>query len=280
MPVNCPSCGGPIERGQRFCMSCGAALAAPPPARQQQNAGQTAPAAEDIFAYTPPERRVRENPPAETWEAAPPPKKKDRGLNIALMICAALAIGVITFLVILLLGGKESGSNPAPNQPVATASSLNPGSGVLPSSASPLPPPEPSGNTAVIVPPTASAVPVPPSPTVTLVPASPSPAVTPSPTSTATSEYLLPESNTRYLTEADLKNLTHEQLCFARNEIFARHGRIFKTPQIAAYFNAKSWYHGTVEPENFKDSVFNKYELANISFIAEYEKKNFGGSYY
>ena len=57
-------------------------------------------------------------------------------------------------------------------------------------------------------------------------------------------------------------------------------GRIFKTPEIAAYFNTKSWYKGTVSPENFNEKVLNQYEWANISFIRDYENKYYGGSYY
>ena len=106
------------------------------------------------------------------------------------------------------------------------------------------------------------------------------PAPTPSPTPAPVSEYLLPESNSRYLTEADLSNLTWEQCCLARNEIFARHGRMFQTTEIANYFNSKSWYHGTIAPANFSETVLNEYERANVNFISQYESAHWGGSYY
>ena len=106
------------------------------------------------------------------------------------------------------------------------------------------------------------------------------PAPTPSPTPAPVSEYLLPESNSRYLTEADLSKLTWEQCCLARNEIFARHGRQFLTTEIANYFNSKSWYHGTIAPANFSESVLNEYERANVNFISQYESAHWGGSYY
>ncbi len=106
------------------------------------------------------------------------------------------------------------------------------------------------------------------------------PAPTPAPTPVPVSDYLLPESNSRYLTEADLKNLTWEQCCLARNEIFARHGRQFQTTEIANYFNGKSWYHGTIAPANFSETVLNEYERANVNFISQYESAHWGGSYY
>ena len=96
---------------------------------------------------------------------------------------------------------------------------------------------------------------------------------------TMSSEYLLPESNSRYLTLDDIDHLDHEHLCFARNEIYARHGWIFSVPQIANYFATKSWYVGTTLPANFNYGVLNAYEQANIKLIVDYEAQ-FGGSYY
>jgi len=93
------------------------------------------------------------------------------------------------------------------------------------------------------------------------------------------SEYLLPESNSAYLTVADIEHLDREHLCFARNEIYARHGWIFSVPQIAEFFSTKSWYEGTTLPANFNYNVLNEYEQANIKLIVDYEAR-FGGSYY
>ena len=83
--------------------------------------------------------------------------------------------------------------------------------------------------------------------------------------------YVCPGSNSRYLTEADVAGLDAWSLMIARNEIYARHGRKFNDPNLQAYFNKQSWYKGTIAPENFDPSVFNKYEEANIDFIRAYE---------
>ena len=40
------------------------------------------------------------------------------------------------------------------------------------------------------------------------------------------------------------------------------------------YFNSKSWYQGTVDPDTFdaqQGSIFNEYEIANIQKIEEWE---------
>lgn len=85
-------------------------------------------------------------------------------------------------------------------------------------------------------------------------------------------EYILPESDSRYLTDSDVRDLTANELMLARNEIYARHGRKFKDLEIQAYFNSQSWYKGTVEPDDFSTDVFNKYEKENLEFIKKYEK--------
>lgn len=84
---------------------------------------------------------------------------------------------------------------------------------------------------------------------------------------------------TRYLTDEEIAAYSADQLELAKNEIYARHGRQFVTEYISDYFNSKSWYQGTVDPETFdaqQDSVFNEYEMANIAKIAEWEERKYG----
>ena len=88
-------------------------------------------------------------------------------------------------------------------------------------------------------------------------------------------DYIFPDSDSRYLTDEDLAGYSSDQLELAKNEIYARHGRKFVTQRIADYFNNKSWYKGTEDPETFDDNqwdIFNEYEVANISRIADTEK--------
>ena len=91
-----------------------------------------------------------------------------------------------------------------------------------------------------------------------------------------TGEYFFPESSSRYLTDEEISVYNSDQLELAKNEIYARHGRQFVTDYIADYFNSKSWYQGTIDPDTFdaeQSSIFNEYELANISKIAEWEEQ-------
>ena len=88
-------------------------------------------------------------------------------------------------------------------------------------------------------------------------------------TSTPLPIYLFP-SDTIYITENDLKGLSKYEIALIRNEIYARHGYIFKQEKFKTYFNTQSWYHPN---ETFSASSFNKIERANIDFIVNYEKK-------
>lgn len=89
--------------------------------------------------------------------------------------------------------------------------------------------------------------------------------------------YILPNSSTEYLTEEQLirMNLTGEQLRLARNEIYARYGRMFKTAELQAYFDAQPWYVPKYTPKEFdaiEDDVLNPYEKYNLALIKSLEK--------
>lgn len=84
---------------------------------------------------------------------------------------------------------------------------------------------------------------------------------------------ILPFSSDRLVTEEDLVSLSPEELILARNEPYARHGRIFKVDWIREYFEAQPWYHGTLTEEEFSSDLFSDIEMQNIMFIKEYEEK-------
>ena len=86
-------------------------------------------------------------------------------------------------------------------------------------------------------------------------------------------DYILPESNIRYLDRTDLEGLNSEELRLARNEIYARHGRIFEDEDLRDYFSSKDWYTGTLTQEQFQDNVFNEYEKQNLILITDYENE-------
>jgi hypothetical protein len=83
--------------------------------------------------------------------------------------------------------------------------------------------------------------------------------------------YILPESNTRLYSTAELSILTASELRIARNEIYARHGRRFASADLQAYFDSKPWYSGTIAPEAFDNGVLNDIERENVKRIEALE---------
>lgn len=85
--------------------------------------------------------------------------------------------------------------------------------------------------------------------------------------------YILPESDSRTYTAEELSGLSDTELELARNEIFARHGRGFKSQDLQEYFNSKSWYTKRYEPDEYDaiPSQLNSYESANVSLISQIE---------
>lgn len=86
-------------------------------------------------------------------------------------------------------------------------------------------------------------------------------------------EYILKNSSSEYISEADIKGFTKEQCRIARNEIYARHGRLFDDESLQEYFNSCSWYSGYISPSDFSENSLNAYEKANLQTIIEYEKE-------
>ena len=83
--------------------------------------------------------------------------------------------------------------------------------------------------------------------------------------------YILPDSDSRKLKKSDLAGMTAQQLSYAKNEIYARHGRVFKSSEVQDYFNEKDWYE---ENDDFKDEDLSKKEAENTEFIDAYQKDN------
>lgn len=90
----------------------------------------------------------------------------------------------------------------------------------------------------------------------------------------ATDSYVIPTSSQKLLTEADLAGLTKAQLDLARNEIFARHGRVFKRQELQKYFESKTWYKKNAS-YNYTNDYLNlsDIEVKNAKFILAYENR-------
>lgn len=78
-----------------------------------------------------------------------------------------------------------------------------------------------------------------------------------------------PDASIRVLTASELSGYSKRELKLMRNEIFARHGYIFKTEDMKKYFSSKQWY----EPKyNDVNSMLTDIEQQNIGTIKQLEK--------
>jgi len=74
----------------------------------------------------------------------------------------------------------------------------------------------------------------------------------------------------KLVSESMLQGLSLHELRLLRNEIYARHGRIFKTLWIQQYFGFQPWYD---PKEDFKDEEISGSDKTNIETIVAYENK-------
>ena len=89
--------------------------------------------------------------------------------------------------------------------------------------------------------------------------------------------YILSGSESRFISKEELQNFTEWELKMARNEIYARHGRKFKSQELQDYFDNQSWYEGTIEPEDCDNSrILNEIEKANLDVIMLVENQLIG----
>lgn len=78
-----------------------------------------------------------------------------------------------------------------------------------------------------------------------------------------------PEASLTYLNRSDLAGMSKYSLKIMRNEIFARHGYIFKTYEMRNYFSNQSWY---IPRYDNVDEFLTSIEKANIDLIKSFEQ--------
>lgn len=277
----CPVCLFQNEPEAMFCQECGTPFEDP---RQQELRNRR------IYPEPPQSERVRK--PARSSSSRTSQRtadnnsrlrKKRRNKKVLPFVIGFSALGIAVVLGVLFLpkllkpvkeeisgSGEDTAvvadSNSTTGSEVASESSSNSGAlGDSDSSAMPV-----ATNTPV---PAYTEAPMPsPTPVPTVAPTQP---LAPTQPAASTGVYLLPGVDSRYLTEAELMAMPLQALRYARNEIFARHGRKFDSAELSGWFNQQSWYQGTISGDNFNDSVLNSYEKANADLVAGIE----GGRY-
>jgi hypothetical protein len=77
------------------------------------------------------------------------------------------------------------------------------------------------------------------------------------------------ELSTKSITDALLEGLFQEDARKLRNEIYARHGKIFKDKELQRYFASFDWYK---PDQSFSEKALNEIEKENATYIFNYEQ--------
>jgi serine/threonine protein kinase len=76
--------------------------------------------------------------------------------------------------------------------------------------------------------------------------------------------------NGRLLSSSDLTGFSQYELKLFRNTIYARHGRVFQTPEVQNYFDGRPWY---TRRDGYSDADLTPNDIANTKMIQKFENE-------
>lgn len=74
-------------------------------------------------------------------------------------------------------------------------------------------------------------------------------------------------SSEQELSDDAIETLSDKELRYAINELYARHGYIFKDEKLGEFYSKYDWYEGTVKSYDFTMDLFNDVETKNIEAL-------------
>ena len=75
---------------------------------------------------------------------------------------------------------------------------------------------------------------------------------------------IFPDSSEKVIDSTEIESLSDEELRYAINELYAKHGYIFKDDELKAYYEKYDWYDPSVESDDFSMDILNDVEKENI----------------
>jgi YARHG domain len=111
-------------------------------------------------------------------------------------------------------------------------------------------------------------------PTAALPPVAPTPPG-PSPVAPSSGPGLWPWTSERLVTEYDLQGMSGRELELMRNEIYARHGWVFRRPDLRRYFEGQPWYRANNDglANRIVEAELSGVERRNVQMIREQERR-------
>lgn len=81
--------------------------------------------------------------------------------------------------------------------------------------------------------------------------------------------FVFPDSDTTPIAAWEAEHLPDDDLNDAINELYARHGYIFRSDELLEYYGQFSWYSPQIPAGDFSVDCFNQVELQNWSLLVE-----------
>lgn len=254
--MNCNNCGSVVKQGEVFCRYCGTRVPENInyPMSEEATVLLTGTQTHTQNSYQEQQTVIH---PHIQWNSQPePPKKKSNtGLIVAVIIMAVIIVAGIAAIIGYSVGNKEAETVPAtttesPTQTVEVVAQQDETTSV----------------------PTTAPTTAPTTTVPTTVIQQTIPTFTYNDNNTASSSQFLFDSANQYITRYYLSNCSRDEITIIMNEIYARHGYIFKDAELREYFNSQSWYHGTTTSMEEAAKYFNTIEQTNVNTIYQYQK--------
>jgi serine/threonine protein kinase len=78
----------------------------------------------------------------------------------------------------------------------------------------------------------------------------------------------------RAIGDQDLDGKSALELDIMRNEVFARYGRRFQSPELQSYFKNQPWYEPRYALNNFPEDLLTPIELQNVQYIRDFQVRS------
>ncbi len=81
--------------------------------------------------------------------------------------------------------------------------------------------------------------------------------------------FIFPHSDKGLIGQWEVESLSDSELNYAINEIYARHGYIFRSAELVEYYSQCPWYTPTTPSDEFSVDCFNQYEQQNWKLLVD-----------
>lgn len=279
--MKCIECGHELKDGAIFCIRCGAmqvSMDGKPIERGED--WPTVDAQSDGSGFRSSTDGALHSAQSKNPRGFQPAPERKGGKIAAIIIGILVLIAIIAFALTQCMGNAVSGTeaSSAASQASASATTDNASAASSTSSASA----SSTSASATSASPSATSTATTSTSTTQETQQAAQPAQEEAPAYSYNDYYVLSDTSDRYYSYDELDSMSTYDLYLARNEIYARHGRMFNRSDLQDYFNSQSWYEPLYTPSEFDamgdENVLSDVELKNARLMREVEADK-GSSY-